>query len=337
MAATPTPKPTPDKRPTDGLAVAAGLNLPNPALAALALLPASLPLGIAYSGGADSTALLHAAVQRWPGQVHALHVHHGLQAAADDFVKVCEDSCARLKVPLVVLRVQAGHAAGQSPEDAARLARYAALAQAAASAGLRGVLLGQHADDQVETLLLALSRGAGLPGLSAMAAQFERGGMLFARPLLKVPAEELRQWLRQNSIPFVDDPSNTDERYTRNRIRARLLPALQEVFPQFRETFARSARHAAQAQGLLAEVAGEDLARVGVPPVIKALQALSPARQGNVLRHWLATAHQAAPSTAQLEQLLGQVQACSTRGHRIHLKVAAGHVTRDGDVLAYAA
>lgn len=337
MAATPTPKPTPNKRPTAAPAAGVGPKLPNPALAALEQFSPRFPLGVAYSGGADSTALLHAAAARWPGQVSAIHVHHGLQAAADDFVRTCEEGCARLNVPLHVVRVSAGHAVGQSPEDAARLARYAALAQAGTSLGLQAVLLGQHADDQIETLLLALGRGAGLPGLSAMAAQFERAGRLFYRPLLQLPAADLRQWLVQSGIAFVDDPTNTDERYTRNRIRARLLPALQETFPQFRETFARSARHAAQAQALLVELATEDLARVGMPPVIKALQGLSRARQGNLLRHWLVTAHQAAPSTAQLEQLLDQIEACTTRGHRIELKVATGQVRRDGDVLAYLA
>ena len=335
MAATPTPKPTPNK-PPGASAASAGLNRPNPALAALDQLPSFAPLGVAYSGGADSTALLLAAAQRWPGQVQAIHIHHGLQTAADDFVRVCEATCAGLKVPLQVVHVDAGHASGESPEDAARRARYTALAGAAAQLGLQGVLLGQHADDQVETLLLALSRGAGLPGLSAMSAQFERDGMMFYRPLLQIPAASLRHWLVQQQHPFVDDPTNADERYTRNRIRARLLPALEEAFPQFRETFARSAQHAAQAQAVLIEVAREDVARVGSPPVIKALQGLSRARQANVLRHWLLEAHQATPSTAQLEQLLAQIAACTTRGHRIHLKVATGHVTRAGDVLHYA-
>lgn len=334
MAALPTPKPTPNKPP--GVSAApAGLNRPNPALAALDRIPPFAPLGVAYSGGADSTALLLAAAQRWPGQVSAIHIHHGLQTAADDFVRVCETTCASLQVPLQVVYVDAFHATGESPEDAARRARYAALAGAATQLGLACVLLGQHADDQVETLLLALSRGAGLPGLSAMAAQFERGGVTFYRPLLTTPAASLRNWLRQEQIPFVDDPTNTDERYTRNRIRARLLPALQDAFPQFRETFARSAQHAAQAQTVLQEVAREDLARVGAPPVIKALQALSRARQANVLRCWLLEAHQATPSTAQLEQLLDQVAACTTRGHRIHLKVALGHVTRAGASLGF--
>lgn len=304
--------------------------------AAFAVLNPPLPLGVAYSGGVDSTALLLAAVQCWPGQVQAIHIHHGLQAAADDFVRVCESVCARLSVPLHVVHVDAGHAPGESPEDAARRARYAALAGAAKQQLLSGVLLGQHADDQVETLLLALSRGAGLPGLSAMPAQFERDGVVFYRPLLQTPAPALREWVVGQGVPFVDDPTNTDERYTRNRIRARLLPALAQTFPQFRDTFARSARHAAQAQALLLEVAREDLQRLGSPPEIKALQLLSSPRQANALRHWLLDAHHATPSAAQLDQLLAQVAACTTRGHQIHLKVANGHVTRAGAHLHYA-
>ena len=329
MAVTPTPRPTPNK--------SAALPAANPASAALAalLLPPQAPLGIAYSGGADSTALLLAAALHWPGQVHAIHIHHGLQAAADSFVRVCESVCFGISVPLQVLRIDASHVTGESPEDAARRARYSALAGAAKRFELHGVLLGQHADDQVETLLLALSRGAGLPGLSAMPERFERNGMAFYRPLLQTPAADLRAWLVQQRIAFVDDPSNTDQRYTRNLIRARLLPVLSEAFPHFRETFARSARHAAQAQALLLEVAAEDLARVGSPPLVKSLQALSTTRQANVLRHWLLAAHQATPSAAQMAQLLLQIAACTTRGHQIHLKVATGHISRCGAVLHY--
>lgn len=333
MAASPTPKPTPNKL----LAPPAG----NPAAAALlsgVRIPPILseaPIAVAYSGGADSTALLIAAAVHWPGQVHAIHIHHGLQAAADDFVHVCEFVCAGLNVPLHVVKVDASSASGESPEDAARRARYTAIAGEAQRLGVTGVLLGQHADDQVETLLLALSRGAGLPGLSGMGAQVDRGGMQFYRPLLQTPAADLRAWLVQQNIPFVDDPTNTDERYTRNMIRARLLPALEGAFPQFRETFARSARNAAQAHELLVEVAAEDLVRVGSPPAIKNLQALSKNRQSNVLRHWLLKAHRATPSAAQLEQLLSQIAACTTRGHHINIKVATGYVTRSGPVLAW--
>jgi len=296
-----------------------------------------LPLAVAYSGGADSTALLLACAERWPGQVSAIHIHHGLQAAADGFESHCREVCARLGVPLQVLRVDARHAPGQSPEEAARSARYVALRQCAEAHDppLRHIALAQHADDQVETLLLALSRGAGLPGLSAMPAHWERDGIHYYRPLLEVSGAELRQGLRERGASWIDDPTNADEQYTRNRIRARLLPALEATFPQFRDTFARSAAHAAQAQRLLDEVAAEDLARVGAPPQILALQQLSRERQANVLRAWLRGNHATAPSTAQLQELLDQVGACTTRGHRIHLRVGSGFVERQGPVLAW--
>jgi tRNA(Ile)-lysidine synthase len=299
--------------------------------------PAQWPLAVGFSGGADSTALLAACASRWPGQVVAFHVHHGLQAAADDFERHCGAVCERLGVPLVVHRVDARHAPGDSPEDTARRARYEAFAVMARADAPRpaisSIALGHHADDQVETLLLALSRGAGLPGLAAMPAHAARHGLDIYRPLLAVSAADIRAWLAERDLPWIEDPSNGDARYTRNRIRAALLPALEQAFPQFRTTFARSIGHAAQAQQLLIERAAQDLQTVGEPPHIKALQALSRARQANVLRHWLMQAHGCAPSTAQLDQLLDQVRACTTRGHRIHLKVAGGFAERKGDRL----
>lgn len=306
---------------------------------ALRIFSPQLPLAVALSGGADSTALLLACADKWPGQVRAIHIHHGLQAAADDFERHCVKLCAQLDVPLTVKRVDARHAAGESPEDAARKSRYEAFRAVAQEtpeqSAIKDIALAQHADDQVETLLLALSRGAGLPGLAAMPARWVRDGITWHRPLLTVPGAQLRAWLVERGITWVEDPTNTDEQFTRNRIRARLLPPLEAAFPQFRETFSRSARHAAQAQELLIEIAAQDLLAVGSPPSIGALQALSQARQANVLRHWLQQ-QAATPSTAQLEQLLSQVAACTTRGHQIHLKVASGHVTRQGAHLHYA-
>ncbi|MDP2263373.1 MAG: tRNA lysidine(34) synthetase TilS [Hydrogenophaga sp.] len=292
-------------------------------------------VAVAFSGGADSSALLLAAMARWPVRVLALHVHHGLQAAADDFESHARATCERLGLPLQVRRVQARHEPGQSPEDAARLSRYSALAEMASASGAVCVLLGQHGDDQAETLLLALSRGAGLPGLAAMPERFERHGMVFGRPFLGLAATVLREYLAVRGESFVEDPSNTDTRYTRNRIRAVLVPAWQACFPGFRTVLARSARHAAQAQALLDDLARMDLECTGVPPTLSGLQSLSRERQANVLRHWLGQQAGAVPSTAQMDALLVQVAACTTRGHRIHLKVADGFVTRAGPALAY--
>lgn len=309
---------------------------------AIAAFTPELPLAVAFSGGADSTALLLACAHRWPGQVVAIHVHHGLQAAADDFERHCVAQCLHWQIPLIVRHVDARHARGDSPEDAARDARYRAIDEAVRGddGALRypSVALAQHADDQVETLLLALSRGAGLPGMAAMPARRVRNGVVYLRPLLDVFSSAIRTWLQEQGVVHIEDPSNIDEGLTRNRIRVRLLPVLAQVFPQFRDTFSRSARHAAQAQVVLDAVAAQDLAQTGVAHAglsIAALQAVPTARQANLLRHWLRTVHGVSASAAQLDELQAQIAACTTRGHRIRIKVASGFVVRKGPHLSW--
>jgi tRNA(Ile)-lysidine synthase len=329
------------------------------------------PYIIAYSGGADSTALLLMALEATQSKVSAVHVHHGLQVAADDFAAHCETFCKRHGVPLIVLKVSAKASAGQSPEDAARRARYAAISEyvlnknqqltntePAESAGeltthTPTVLLAQHADDQVETLLLALSRGAGVDGLAGMAAQFERSGVQWARPFLMpeyfMGSSQIRAWLAERGMQaresgsanlgqgWVEDPTNQSYEFTRNRIRAQLLPALAAVFPHYRETFARSARNMAQSSTLLAKAAIDQIADVGMPPHIKALQKLPRVSQTNVLRYWLKVQHAAVGSEAQMNELLDQIAACTTRGHKIHIKFAQGFVRREAEALRFEA
>jgi len=166
-----------------------------------------------------------------------------------------------------------------------------------------------------------------------MAAHRQRDGLIWHRPLLAVSGPAIRDWLCERQEAWIEDPSNADQGFTRNRIRAQLLPALEAAFPQFRDTFARSASHAAQAQTILNEVAALDLAGLGTPPLIARLQVLSRARQANALRHWLRSNHATTPSTAQLAELLDQIAACTTRGHRMRLKVGAGFVLRRGDAI----
>lgn len=322
-------------------------------------LPVQTPVAVAYSGGADSTALLLMLARQHPGQVHAIHIHHGLQAAADDFLAHCRTFCSQLGVPLHVMHVNAAAASGQSPEDAARRARYAALSaqvsglnntltqENKADLAIKNVAIAQHADDQVETLLLALSRGAGLPGLSGMPARWQRDGIEFVRPLLGMTSLEIRAWLagegfaaRHPGSPhigqgWVEDPTNLDTQFTRNRIRHELIPALEKTFPQFRQTFSRSAAHAAQAQSILDQIAIEDIAKTSNPPKMAPLQNLTFQRQANVLRHWLKSCHQASPSTAQLAELQSQIAHCTDKGKQLHIKVASGYVERKGDVLSY--
>jgi tRNA(Ile)-lysidine synthetase-like protein len=208
MADSTTPKPTL----VDALRQAA-----LPAALSLDHFHPPLPFAVALSGGADSCALLLACAKQWPGQVRAVHVHHGLQSAADLFAAHCQQLCDQLHLPLLVQHVKAQHAPGESPEDAARQARYAALSEALQKhwgGKVRDVALAQHADDQVETILLALSRGAGLPGLSAMPERIERQGLVLHRPWLAVPGAALREWLQSLGVSWVEDPSNSDTRFT---------------------------------------------------------------------------------------------------------------------------
>ena len=318
----------------------------------------AFPLAVAYSGGADSTALLLMLARQHPGQVQAIHIHHGLQAAADDFAAHCTSFCQALDVPLHVVRVDAKAQTGQSPEDAARRARYAALSsqvkhinqaldqQNHAQEAIKTVAIAQHTDDQIETLLLALSRGAGLPGLSSMPASWQREGIEFVRPLLGMSSLEIRAFLASQGLSarhpgstnighgWVEDPTNTDTQFTRNRIRHDLIPALEKTFPQFRQTFARSAAHAVEAQALFVQVASEDLAFTGSPPRIAALQDMTPERQTNALRYWLKSTYQVSPSAAQLAELQSQITHCTDKGKRLHIKVASGYIERQGDVIA---
>lgn len=328
MAGSPTPRPTP--------APSAELRLDARLQSALQRCePLSGVLGVACSGGADSMALLLASHRRWPGEVVALHVNHGLQAAAADFERLVRAVCQRLGVPLWVRSVLATHGSGESPEDAARNARYRGLADLAKIHGVGEVLLAQHADDQAETVLLALSRGAGVSGLAAMPTQMERHGVRFVRPWLTQRSADLRSWLQAQGQTWCEDPSNQDQRYTRNRLRHSVLPELDTQFPGFVACVARSAGHCAQADGLLDELAQIDLSATGAPPAVAGLQALSDARLANALRHWLRAEAGRAPSTAQLRELMAQIRDCRTRGHHIDIKVGAGRVQRQGSHLAY--
>jgi tRNA(Ile)-lysidine synthase len=338
MAASPIPNSTLGKKPLvfdlSDLSKPLGTHAQH-VLNALSGFEPELPLAVAYSGGADSMALLWACHTKWPSQVRAVHVHHGLQVAADEFVAHAKAFCDSMQIPFAWIKVNAKHAPGQSPEDAARIARYEALTEVLSKEWdhkVKSIALGQHADDQIETLVLALSRGAGLPGLSGMRPQWESAGVCFYRPLLSLSSKDLRACLSELGLTWIEDPSNLDESFTRNKIRARVVPSLLECFPEFGATLARSALHIAQAQGILDEVALGDLELVGNPPQIKKLQTLSVARQGNVLRSWLKL-EGCTPSAAQLQELLSQLDACRTRGHRIHIKVGTKMIERQGDCL----
>ena len=253
---------------------------------------------VAFSGGLDSTVLLHLLAQlahtHSLPRLTAIHVHHGLQSVADAWPPHCQAVCDALGVPLRVIHVQVE--AGASLERAAREARYAAFAQ---SLGSNEVLFtAQHRDDQAETLLFRLLRGAGVRGLSAMPPQRALGQGQLLRPLLDVSRAELAAYAREHGLCWIDDPSNQDQQFSRNYLRQEIFPALLQRWPQALAAMARSAAHVQEAQGLLDELALMDLqaARaacafdwLGLPSLeMAAFIGLSPARQRNALSHWLA-------------------------------------------------
>ena len=275
--------------------------------AALTNAPAPVTLRIAYSGGRDSHALLHwLATEREafaPHRLRAVHVDHGLHADSARWAAHCAAVCAALDVPLDVHRVDARAAPGESVEAAARAARYAALATDMQGGDL--LLTAHHQADQAETVLLALLRGAGLAGTAAMPAKrrFGRGWLL--RPLLDYTAEQVARHAEEHGLAWVEDPSNRDARFDRNFLRGEALPLLARRWPAAATTLARHAAHAADAQALLDEIATADGADAAQLTVAQ-LAALSPSRQRNLLRAWLARHGAAAPSTARLDEVVRQ-------------------------------
>jgi tRNA(Ile)-lysidine synthase len=252
---------------------------------------------IGFSGGLDSTVLLHllaelAGRERLPA-IKAIHVHHGLQEVAASWPAHCQRVCQALGVPLEVVAVQVKF--GASLEQAARDARYAAFMQQLGADEL--LLTAQHQDDQAETLLFRLLRGAGVRGLAGMPVSRELGLGRLVRPLLNVSRQALEAYAGEHGLSWVEDPSNEDSRYSRNYLRNQVLPVLKCRWPQAAASMARAAAHLDEAQQLLDELAQADLAAAEIASpftwlrlpslALPALADLSPARQRNALRRWL--------------------------------------------------
>ncbi|HEX2797615.1 MAG TPA: tRNA lysidine(34) synthetase TilS, partial [Immundisolibacter sp.] len=264
-------------------------------------------LRIAYSGGRDSHVLLHwLAGQRAalaPHWLRAVHVEHGLHPDCARWAEHCTQVCAALQVPLDVRRVDARAQRGQSAEAAARAARYAALAADMQDGDL--LLTAHHQDDQAETVLLALLRGGGLAGAAAMPGRRRFGPGWLLRPLLDWPAARLARYAHTHALQWVEDPSNGDARFDRNFLRGQILPLIGRRWPAAQAGLARHAAHAAEAQGLLDELAAADGATADTLAVTQ-LAALPAARQRNLLRGWLRVHGVPAPSWARLETLRHQ-------------------------------
>jgi len=275
-------------------------------------------LAVAYSGGRDSTALLHAtlhAARPLGLRVHALHVHHGLSRYADEWLVHCEARCrnwARRGWPVQLhhVKLELAPLPGQSVEALARSARYAALAQMAHEQACGLVLLAHHREDQAETFLLQALRGAGVAGLSAMPAGVDRAGLTWCRPWLQQSRAAIDAYVRRHRLRFVEDDSNADPRFARNRLRTQVWPVLAAAFPDAAHALGDAARWAQEATACLADLAQLDISAVrsGTEALrIDALFALGPARGRNALRAWLHERLGHAAPAALLERLWGEL------------------------------
>ncbi len=256
------------------------------------LLGAERRLLVAFSGGLDSSVLLHLLARLRQQQpditLRAVHVHHGLSRLADGWVEHCRQQCELWQIPLVVQYVQlAGRPGGV--EAAARAARYAAFGETLKAD--EALLTAQHLDDQCETFLLALKRGSGPAGLSAMAAQTHLGNNPLLRPLLGISRRQLEAYALRHQLHWIEDDSNQDPRFDRNFLRLNVLPLLNERWPHFAAATARSASLCAEQEQLLDELLAEQLTLLLDQEnslSIAGLQSCSPARRYALLRRWIA-------------------------------------------------
>ncbi|HET7833024.1 MAG TPA: tRNA lysidine(34) synthetase TilS [Gallionella sp.] len=301
------------------------------------LLPPRSSVLIGLSGGVDSVVLLHLLQQlasRFSWQLSALHVHHGISPHADSWAKFCADLCARYSIALRMESVDIAPLRAHGIEAAARKLRHAAFARQSCDF----IALAHHADDQVETMLLQLLRGAGVRGASAMPVlSISKGPVLssskrpildlskqelqpespvmprLVRPLLHCSRQEIIGYAKAHQLQWIEDESNADDSYPRNFLRHRVLPLLNEKFPAYRNTLARSAQHFAEANILLDELAQQDGAHAihAGALAVEALRRLSPARARSLLRYFLHSVGAPMPQTVQLDDMLQQL--CNAR------------------------
>jgi tRNA(Ile)-lysidine synthase len=274
-------------------------------------LPAETRLVVAYSGGMDSHVLLHALTGLLAGggcnRIHAIHVDHGLHPDSARWALHCAHVCAGLRVPLEVVAVEVSAESKEGPEAAARRARYAAFEQRLQPGD--ALLLAHHLDDQAETFLLQLLRGAGPEGLSAMPAETALGCGRLLRPLLEICRDDIRDYAERHSLEFIDDPGNRELRYDRNYLRQEVMPRIRRRWPAAARTIARAAGH----QAALARIGRETGARAlnqaadGVTLSCKALSRQPADVARLALRAWLQERGFSPPSKAILDRILDEV------------------------------
>ncbi|HEX5055078.1 MAG TPA: tRNA lysidine(34) synthetase TilS [Gammaproteobacteria bacterium] len=275
---------------------------------------------IGLSGGLDSCVLLHVLRQAPPAaELRAVHVNHGLRPAAGEWERFCADLCAGYGIKIDLLRVDGRPARGESPEAAARNARYDAIRNLMEPGDC--LLTAHQRDDQAETLLLQLLRGSGPAGLAAMPRLVRFGNGWQLRPLLDFDRIDLHKYAIAAAIRWVEDDSNSDPAYDRNFLRSEVMPLLRSRWPALAQTVARAAAHQAEAVELL-QVLGEQDHAEAVNPLrgtlsVTRLRLLPPARLHNVLRFWFKAQAALPPSSAVLRQIVGAINAADDRSPRV--------------------
>ena len=294
-------------------------------------------LVLGLSGGLDSIVLLHLLVETnksLPFQLRVHHVHHGLSSNADAWADFCADTCQKLKVSFVLSKIKVNKNSGLGVEATAREARYKALlADEADLICPDFILLAHHQDDQVETLLLQLARGAGVKGLASMGEVNEK----LLRPLLNVPRSTLEGYAKEHSLAWIEDESNLDTKFDRNFMRHEVLPVLSKQYPSIRQTIGRAAQHMAEADILLDELAEQDIKNGLINNQqlqLASLEELSIARIKNALRWWLLQNGCDVPSAAQLQQITQQLLLAKADAG-IKIKVSASLILRRFQGSAY--
>ncbi len=267
---------------------------------------------IALSGGLDSCVLLHSiAALNLPVKLHALHINHQISRNANDWQQHCADLCSRIDVPFTAVKVNVKNS-GRGIEDAAREARYAVFEKHLQNGDY--LLTGHHADDQAETILLRLLRGAGPRGLAAMAKERSLGKGILCRPLLNFTRAELEDYALARQLSWVNDESNTDDHYDRNFVRNQVMPLLRERWPQFSQKWQQTADLCAANEGLIEELAAQDLALADYKPALVGtsikldyVESLSVIRRHNLIRAWLRRQGLSTPEQQHLQQIEQQI------------------------------
>ena len=260
---------------------------------------------VAYSGGLDSHALLYLCAQCSSLPVRAVYIHHGLQDEADQWSEHCARVCAALDIPFKTIHVDASKRSGESPEEAARKARYDGLKSELEAGDC--LLTAHHQDDQSETVLLQLFRGAGVAGLAAMPMIRQTDHLFHARPLLAFSRDEIHSYADENNLQWIEDPSNTDINFDRNLLRHDIIPVVKKRWSQLGVSLSKMASQQQDALEIIEAMAGVDLASIVMQQAhvidMTGLAKLSNARQLNVLRSWIHQCAQDAPTANVLHQV----------------------------------